>query len=441
MLLPTSRLAAAAGAVALVSAAAVAIGPLRPIVYVLDILLILACAFDAWSCPRRGGVEAIRRFPRRVPRGAPVHLQYEIRGIDNRTFDGRADSMEIRDETPESVLVLREPAPRPGENGAGYLYESEVVPRQRGKFIFPALHIRCRSPLRLFMNQFRKPLETALEVDPPVAGLAEGLRRVREMRREAGRASVRVRGRASAFEQLRDHVDGDEFRTIDWKATARRGHLTVREYRTERNRDVTICIDFGRRMAGRFRGESKCDAALDAGLSLARAALAAGDRVGMIAFAHEPILEIASRRGDAHFQQIFEQSRHLSEIARESNLLALMRYLRARRRKRGFLLIISDLPDPISARRILPALAGAARTHSMLFVAVDDAERRAMEEADVRSTEDVYPLAGARALRAERLQSIAEFRRHGIRAADLTPSEITGPVLDAYFSAARGEEF
>lgn len=435
VILPSKRLAQIATAVAVVAAAGIALPPLRAAGYAADVFLLLACGFDLLLLPRRSDVRVKRLCPSRVSRAVKFILQYEV------DAGARASRVEIRDELPPALD--REGSPqfvRWTEGGARW-FEFPTVARVRGVIHIPAVHVRAATPLGLLILQLRIPAAATIECDPSPDRLEEGLRRVRELRAQQGRALVRVRGRASAFEQLREHVEGDEFRTIDWKASARRGNLTVREYRTERNREVMIYLDAGRRMGTRFRGESRLDVALDSALSLARVALEGGDRVGFVVFADQPVFEIAPRRGIAHFQHLYERVRHVSVVPKESNLLAALRYHRARRRKRGFLLMMTDLADPLSAQRVLPAIASAARGHSMFFIAIDDPERRATEDLYINNSDDAYLVAGARQLRSERTQWISDLRRAGVRAADLAPNEITGPVLDAYLQAARFEEF
>jgi len=441
MLLPTPRLAALLIGGAAVFAVGVVVDAARFLGIWIDVALAAAALADAALCPRRRQFEITRAAPARVGRGEGLAVETTIRrklGFLETLLDRREDA------PPSFIPVAAAGSPagatrvRPGES---LVLRSLWRPAERGVFVLSGVAFRALSPLRLFVSQWQDSLAVPIEVDPQPRGVERGILAVRTWLQQQGSRPVRLRGRASEFEQLRDHVEGDEFRAMDWKATARRGIPTVREYRTERNREVSILLDVGRRMSSRFLGESKCDAALEAALGLARVALEAGDRVGFLTFASTPQLDVPARRGKPHYRAIFEAARHAATLPLESSLTAALRYHRARHRKRSFFLVLTDLPDPITARRATPALAAAARRHQVFFVAIDDPQRRALEEAAVAVPEDAYVVAAARRLQRERVEVLAGLRRAGIACADLLPNEISGAVVDEYLEAAAGEEF
>ncbi len=435
MILPTPRLALAVGGATALFAAAVGFPALSPVAWGADLLLAAAIALEVVRCPRPRRILVHRVAPQRVARGEPFVIVYRVECAS------RVAELRIADEAPASVEVLEAPPAVVLAPGEATAVTSRAVARERGDWTFGDLHVRALSPLGLLVRTLRVAQPQGLRVDPVPARLRESLRRVRAQMRQLGATTVRLRGRATEFEQLRDFVEGDEFRAMDWKATARRGLLTVRDHRAERNREVSIVVDAGRRMAERFSGATKLDHALEAALGLARAALEAGDRVGIVLFDATIRVEVPPARGLAQYRRILEATRGIRASEAESNLVAALRHHRVRHRRRAFVLLVTDLVDPVSAARWVPALSAAARRHRLLLVAVDDPQRRATEDRMPEDVRDVWLVAGARRLRTERVQVLAELRRHGVASADVLPWEISGPSLDAYLAAAGAEAF
>ncbi|MFN0205725.1 MAG: DUF58 domain-containing protein [Planctomycetota bacterium] len=443
MIQPTRRLGWCITALAAAHAVGIAVEPVRWAAFAGDLILLMFVAADLFAAPRKLQFEVERRLPDRALRGEEFKIRYVIK----RTAGFARANVELRDDFPAAVefidsdKLIDSEAVVTAAPGESTTIERRLMPRVRGAAVFNNITIRAGSPFQLWRLQFTKTIDVQLPIDPEPKGLVEGLRRVHTKQREQGFAMIRVRGRATSFEQLRDHIDGDEFRTVDWKATARRGKLTVREYKTERNREISILIDAGRRMGSSYQYTTKLDSAIETALGLARVGLEAGDRVGLVTFASKPLFEIPARRGIPHFRNLYESVRHLAPMEYESNLLSALHYHRVQHRKRAFLLIFTDLHDPVSARRLIPAFASAARRHYVLFVAIDDPERRAIEESSIQQIDNAYLVAGARRLRRERIEVLADLRRHGVHCVDALPNEITGPVLDTYLSASERELF
>jgi len=437
VILPTRRLAGWVASLGVLTAVAILLPELRLVALLGDAVLAVAAVLDALACPGLRSIHIRRQRPDRLPRGREALFHYEIEHRGGR----QPIAGSILDTWPLSFEELETPprfAVAPGEH---VTLPARALPSMRGEHTLGPVFVKLESMLRLWERRGKVDLPEAVHVDPTPVGVVDGIRRVRALLRQQGARLVRVKGRATEFEQLRDYVMGDDIRSVDWKATARRAKVTVRDYRTERNREVSIVLDVGRKSATRFQGASKLDASLDALLGLSRVALEAGDRVGWIAFAAKPVLEVAARRGIAQYAQIFDATRWLAPDRAESSLLAALRHHRATHRKRAFVLLVTDLPDPVSAKRLIPALAALARRHELLFAAVDDPERRALEEMPIRTVEDAYLVAGARRIRRERLEVLADLRRYGVRSMDVTPDGLSGPVIDAYLAAAAEEAF
>ena len=167
---------------------------------------------------------------------------------------------------------------------------TRLTPIRRGERRAAQVTVRSFGPLRLAARQATIALPGAIRVLPPFTSRKHLPSRLARLRELDGRTSVMIRGQGTEFDSLREYVRGDDVRSIDWRATARRGdsqgeqHLMVRTWRPERDRRVVIVIDSGRTSAARIAGEPRIDTAFESALLLAALATRAGDRVDLVIF-------------------------------------------------------------------------------------------------------------------------------------------------------------
>jgi uncharacterized protein (DUF58 family) len=226
---------------------------------------------------------------------------------------------------------------------------------------------------------------------------------------------------------------------VDWKAFARRGKLTVRQFQEERGQELVLLIDCGRRMRavaaeGAQAGWSKLDWALDAALQLAAVALARGDRVGAMAFDGRVKAYVAPARSARQQKRLRDALFHLQPSAVESDLERALRELGARHRRRALVLVVSDVADPFSVRYQRRALSAASRRHRLIFAALDDPGVRALARAD---DSDATTRAAAYDLIADRRRALRQLSGSGVRVLDALPAEAAGPLLAAWLDERR----
>jgi uncharacterized protein (DUF58 family) len=244
-----------------------------------------------------------------------------------------------------------------------------------------------------------------------------------------GLVAARGPGRGTEFDSLREYVTGDDVRTIDWRATARRQSLEVRVYRPERDRRVVLALDVGRTSAGRVGNEPRLDHSLDAGLLLAALALRAGDRIDLVAHdvAARAVVERASLASLAESMALLEPA--LVETSHDALIGQVLRVAR----RRCLVVLFTDLVPAVIEEGLLPSLAPLLRRHTVLLAALSDPRVVALagERGDVS---EVYAAAAAERTLAERRRLAGLLRRRGVEVVDAPPEHFASAVSDAYLA-------
>lgn len=420
----------------------------------LDGILALAVIADMLSTPSPDGLGVGRSIP--PASGLSQDFQRLVR-VDVRGAGGL--KLELREEFGAALEVVQRTVardelgppsvddptggpdelrlPQSGSVDILRVYRSSV----RGVQSVGHMRLRLHGRLGLILRQKRLVGMGQVSVKPPLLGLSNTLKLAASERwHDLGVRRLRRRGGLTEFESLRDYVDGDDVRLIDWKAFARRGRPTVREFQEEQGQELILVVDCGRVMGattarGDERGWTKLDFALDTALQIAAVALQGGDRVGIAAFDSKIQRFVAPVRGSRQLARLQEAVFDLLPSGQESDLAGALQGLAVRHSRRATLLIISDVADPLSVPRQMRALATGGRQHRVIFASLDDpalrhvAEGREPERAAVRAT--------ALALAHEREVGLGRLSASGVRVLDALPAEAAAPILAAWLDARR----
>jgi uncharacterized protein (DUF58 family) len=306
------------------------------------------------------------------------------------------------------------------------------VPRERGLTEIGRAFVWYESPLGLVRRRAFAGEPASVRVMPDLAGLERSDLAQRAKLVQAGLRRVRRRGVGSEFESLREYAAGDPFRTIDWKATARRGRVMVAQYEVERSQQIVVALDAGRLMAARLGDRRKLDYAVSAALSIASTAQLADDRVGLYAFAGTTLASIAPRAGALHTAALTETLADLAPQFEESDYERAALDLRARYRKRSLIVVFTDLFDPVASSAVLGSLALLVPHHLVLVVLMNDAAIADALEREPRTVGDAYRAGVASALAAERERAVALLASRGIGVVDVPAAQLSIALLDAY---------
>lgn len=309
----------------------------------------------------------------------------------------------------------------------------ETTPRRRGRFEFGDLNLRGRSFLGLSLWQQRISAADPIAVYPDIQSVArfDLLLRARRLE-DVGFRRVQPGGAGTEFESLREYVQDDEYRHIDWKATARRGYPFTRQYEEERNRTIMLLVDAGRMMSAEVEGLSKLDHAINAALMLAYVALRKDDAVGLIVFADTVRTIVPPRKGKSHLQRILEALYDAQPTLTEPNYRAALYHLHDRARKRSLAVLFTDLMDEQASRRLITHLSATYPRHLPLLVTMSDPEIVAASRRRPMSSEELFERAVAVSLLADRARAMSTLRTHGVIVLESKATELSVALVNHY---------
>ncbi|MDX3532529.1 DUF58 domain-containing protein [Streptomyces sp. ID05-39B] len=310
---------------------------------------------------------------------------------------------------------------------------TRLRPTRRGDRQTDRVTIRSYGPLRLFSRQDTHRIPWSVRVLPPFTSrkhLPSKLARLREL---DGRTSVLTRGEGTEFDSLREYVPGDDTRSIDWRATARRTTVAVRTWRPERDRHILLVLDTGRTSAGRVGDAPRLDASMDAALLLAALASRAGDRVGLLAYDRHVRALVQGRTARDMLPSLVNAMASLEPELIETDARGLTATALRTAPRRSLIVLLTTLDSAPVEEGLLPVLPQLTQRHTVLVASVADPHIARMAAA--RGTIDaVYEAAAAAQARSERLRTAEKLRRHGVTIVDATPDELAPALADAYLA-------
>ena len=376
----------------------------------------------------RGPLEIVRIAPQRLALARPDVLTYEIanRGDGERRVaivEAPADRLAIALSEARTVVPPR----------SRTAVKLEVVPRERGRTTLRSYHARILSPLGIVELRRAFPARLPLRVMPDLSALdRSGDLVARTKLIEAGLRRLRRRGMGGEFASLREYTIDDPFRSIDWKATARRGKPMVAQYEVERAQQIVVALDAGRLMTPRLGDRRKLDYAVSAALAIAAMARLAADRVGVVAFSAEIVGRIAPGSGAQHSAQLTDLLSDLEPRFEEADYERAFVEIERTLRRRSLIVLFTDLFDPVASSTVLGAAKLLTTRHLVLVVLMNDAAIAGALRRVPSNVEDAYRAAVAATLADERARAIANLRDRGILVVDVPAAELTVALLDAY---------
>lgn len=415
-------------------------------VQVLGLLLGALVGLDAalLYAPARGGAAPV--FGRRVlgdklangsDNDIELYLENRYRfAVQTETIDEIPHQFQRRD-------VLFKAAIQPG---ATQVVRYQLRPTKRGEYEFGALNIYAASPLGLVRRRFRYDQRRVVPVYPSFLQMRQyELLAIHNRLTDVGVKRIRRVGHSQEFEQIRPYVAGDDPRTLNWKATARRAGtgaadaLVVNHFQDERAQPVYCLVDKGRVMRMPFDGLSLLDYAINAALVLSNIALLKHDKAGLITFSNKPGAALLADRRPGHLLKILEVLYRQKTQYLETDFAGLYATVRARVRQRSLLVLFTNFETLHGLARQLPYLRRLNQDHLLLVVFFENTELSAYLGAPADTTEDVYNQTIAEKFAQEKRQIVLELQRYGIYSLLTAPKDLTANTINKYLEfKARG---
>ena len=401
-------------------------------------------ALDLAQCGRPQDLEFTRQGDTTARLGTQARVSMLIRNNGRRpmrgvlrdawtpsagnTSPGNGSTPPRADQVPQEPRHELDLAP-----GAATRIDTDLTPTRRGDRRPDFVTVRSIGPFGLAGRQVSQEVPWRLRVLPPFHSRKHLPSRLMQLRETDGRSPVLVRGQGSEFDSLREYVIGDDVRSIDWRATARRNDVVVRTWRPERDRHVVIVLDTSRTSAGRVGDEPKLDSAMDAALLLTAVATRAGDRVDLLAYDDDLRTAVAGALPGRTLALFSDAMAVMEPALVELDGAGLSRHLLNRVRRRSLIVLLTSLDTASINEGLLPELRQLTRKHTVILASV--ADPRIAELATARgSANAVFSAASAELSLSVRRRTADELSRIGVEVVDAVPVDFAPALADRYLA-------
>lgn len=426
------------GLIALLCAVPVLLTPYPAVTFgVLAALLTVAVVVDISLAGSPRGLRLTRSGPTSARLGQPVTATLAVDNGGRARFRGL-----IRDAWAPSARA--QPRTHPVNIAAGQrvLVDTELTPVRRGDQVSALVTARAIGPLGLAGRQGSHRAPWQIRILPPFLSRKHLPSRLARLRELEGMTPALIRGQGTEFDSLREYVVGDDVRSIDWRATARRADVVVRTWRPERDRRVLIVLDTGRTSAGRVGvdptqadpgGWPRMDWSMDAALLLAALAARAGDHVDFLAHDRETRAAVVNASRTELLAQLVAAMAPLEPALVESDARAMVAAVQRRVRRSALVVLLTDLNASAINEGLITVLPQLTAKHRVILAAVADPRVDALAAGRGDAVE-VYDAAAAERARNDRRTVATRLRSLGVDVVDAPPEELAPDLADHYLA-------
>lgn len=405
----------------------------------IKLALVLFCAItalDAFLLFRpKDGVFARRDAPDRLSNGdinaITIYLQ---NNYAFKTF------LEIIDEIPHQFQkrdVLFHAQLLPNEN---QLLRYELRPNKRGEYSFGAVNVFVKSAIKLLKRRYQFSQDKMVAVYPSFIQMKQyELLAISNRLTDHGIKKIRRIGHSMEFEQIRNYVQGDDVRTVNWKATARRNTLMVNAYQDEKSQGIYCLIDKGRVMRSPFEELTLLDYAINATLVLSNIALLKQDKAGVVTFSDVMGQMLPAERKSGQLQKIMEVLYKQKTRYLETDYETLYANVKKHIRQRSLLILFTNFETLNGLQRQLPFLRRLAKEHLLIVVFFENTETASLLNEPAKNTEQIYLKTIAERFYYEKRRIVRELQQYGIQSILTAPKDLNANTVNKYLELkARG---
>jgi len=376
------------------------------------------------------GIDAHMRTAKRLSNGDENPIQIEVKNnygfrVNIRVIDEVPFQFQLRDK--DFRLSLK-----PGDVKSIHY---NLRPTKRGEYDFGFIRIYTGTLIGLVNRRYNFDGARILPVYPSFINLGQyELMAVSNHLTEFGIKKIRKVGQSSEFDQIKNYVGGDDIRTINWKATARKGGLMVNTYSDERSQNVYSIIDKSRVMRMPFEGLSLLDYAINASVALSKVAMLKQDKAGIITLSETIGAVVPAERKAAqlgHIMQVLykEKTRYL-----ESNMDALYATIRSVIKQRSLIVFFTNFESLSALQRQLPYLKRISKYHLLVVVFFENTELKTLSTEPAKDVEGIYHKTIAEKFIYEKKLMALELNKHGILSILTPPQKLTVNVINRYMA-------
>jgi uncharacterized protein (DUF58 family) len=376
---------------------------------------------------RKGTITCIRECSERFSNGDDNEIRLHLSNAYSIPVD-----LEIIDEIPD-VFQKRDLVFHLKMDKEAKVLKYTLRPVKRGVYAFGKVNIFVSTKIGFISRRFKTAEPFNVKVYPSYIYLRQyTIKASSDKLNRLGNKKVRQIGQQLEPDQIKDYVKGDDYRIINWKATARRSKLMVNVFQEERAQNVYCVIDKGRTMQSAFNQMTFLDYSINAGLALSYVAMSKGDKTGLLTFERKFDTFIPPSRTATQLNQIQEALFYQQTIFAESDYLALYQQINKNVKNRGLLLIFTNFDSVAAMQRQLRYLSMMAKRHSVLVIFFENMELESLAEKTPENKIETYETVISEKLEYEKRLIIRKLRQHNILSLLTRPDELTVNVINKY---------
>ncbi len=376
----------------------------------------------------KNGINATRVLPEKLSNGDENPIKIHILNKYSFKID-----YEIIDEIPFQFQIRNFSIKRSlGKKGEDHLQHT-LRPTFRGEYHFGKMNIYVNSPLKLLAKHFIFSQDKTISCYPSFIQMKKyDLIAFAKNKLPFGFKKIRKIGHTTEFEQIKEYVPGDDIRTINWKATAKKNQLMVNQYQDENMQSIFIIIDKGRVMQMPFKELSLLDYAINASLALANVILKKNDRVGLLTFSKKTDNRIKAACQKTQLHHIMEQLYRVKTNFVESDFGKLYTDVKYQITHRSLLIIFTNFETLEGLQRQLPYLRAIAKNHLLLLVFFENTELNKLTSKKAENVQDIFDKTIAEKFNFEKRLIVNELNKYGIQAILTPPEDLTINTINKY---------
>ncbi len=326
------------------------------------------------------------------------------------------------------------------QKGIPHQFDYSVRPVERGEYIFGNLNIYASSPFRIVKRRFVFQKDQMVPVYPSIIQMQQyDFLAINNRLSEFGLKKIRRIGHTQEFEQIKEYIKGDDIRTINWKATAKKNQLMVNQYQDEKSQPIYSIIDTGRVMKMPFNGLKLLDYAINATLAFSNVALKRNDKTGIITFSKNIETFVPAVQKISHLNTILEKLYNITTEFTDSDFGLLYAHIKRKVNQRSLLLFYTNFEHISALKRQLPYLLAIAKKHVLVVIFFENTELESLIGTDAEDLQTIYHKTIAEKFSLEKRLMQRELQQYGIQTILTKPESLTINTINKYLEIkARG---
>lgn len=403
--------------------------PLYPIAWLLTMLVVILFFVDVYLLYNHPtAIKANRELPKKLSNSDQNPITISFNGhYPFKTF------LSIIDELPEQFQERNFEYHTAINNVSAKTFTYHVRPVDRGEYVFGNLILYASSPIKLAQRRFTFQKNQMVPVYPSILQMQQyAFLAITKSLTEKGFKKIRRIGHSQEFEQIKEYITGDDIRTLNWKATAKRNQLMVNHYQDERSQPIYSLIDTGRVMKMPFNGLKLLDYAINSSLAFANVALKKNDKTGIITFSKQIETMVPALSKMTHLSTILEALYAIQTQFQDSDFGSLYAHIKHKLNQRSLLLLYTNFEHIGALRRQLPYILGISKKHVLVVIFFENSELDKIITTDTENLQSIYHKAIAKKFAMDKKLMQKELEKYGIQTILTRPEDLTVKTINKY---------